>query len=71
MLYDMNVKKWEVNETSSYEDFLLEIKERNIDYIIFSKDFFDNNTIEDSLNHNSDFKDLLENEDYIVFKYKS
>lgn len=70
MLYDMKIKKFDVNETSSYEDLKNEIHERDIDYLIFSKDYFDNNTIEDSLCDSSRFKELLENDEYILFKYK-
>ena len=70
MLYDMKIKKYEVNETSSYEDLKNEIHERDIDYLIFSKDFFDNDTIEDDLCDNSRYKELLENDEFILFKYK-
>jgi len=70
MLYDMKIKKYNVNETSSYEDLRTEIHERDIDYLIFSKDFFDNKTIEDSLCDSARFKVLLENDEYILFKYK-
>ena len=70
MLYDMKDKKYDVNETSSYEDLKSEVYERDIDYLIFSKDYFDNDTIEDSLCDNSRFKELLENDEFILFKYK-
>ncbi|TFF90354.1 MAG: hypothetical protein EU548_03430 [Promethearchaeota archaeon] len=70
VLYDMKDKEWELNETSTYDDLLLEIDNRGIDYLIFSKDYFDNNTIEDSLCRNSDFKELVENDEYILFKIK-
>jgi len=70
MLYDMKIKKYDVNESSSYEDLRSEVHERGIDYLIFSKDFFNNNTIEDSLCDNPRFKELLENDEYILFKYK-
>ena len=39
VLYDMDIKKYEVNESSSYEDLKLEIFERDIDYLIYSRDF--------------------------------
>ena len=71
MLYDMKIKKYEVNETSLYEDLVSEVDEREIDYLIFSKDFFVNNTIDDSLDENSKFKELLENDDYILYRYKT
>ncbi len=71
MLYDMEIKKYDVNETSSYEDLINEVHERHIDYLIFSKDFFDNATIEDRLCGNSRFKVLLENDEFILFKYKN
>ncbi|MFX0072984.1 MAG: hypothetical protein ACFFAO_18050 [Candidatus Hermodarchaeota archaeon] len=70
ILYDMKVKEWDLNETSTYNDLLLEIDERGIDYLVFPKDYFDNSTIENSLCRNSDFKELVENEEYILFKIK-
>ncbi len=67
----MKIKKYEVNETSSYDELVSEVDQRDIDYLIFSKDFFDNNTIDDSLDENSKFKELLENDDYILYRYKT
>ncbi len=71
MLYDMKIKKYDVNETSSYEDLVSEVDQKEIDYLIFSKDFFVNDTIDDSLDENSKFKELLENDDYILYRYKT
>ena len=66
----MKIKKYDVNETSLYEDLVSEVEQRDIDYLIFSKDYFDNDTIDDSLDENSKFKELLENDEYILYRYK-
>ncbi|MFX1444612.1 MAG: hypothetical protein ACFFHV_14455 [Promethearchaeota archaeon] len=70
VLYDMKIKTYEVNESSSYQDLILEIKERKIDYLIFSKGYFNNNTVEESLCDNNNLKNVLENDDYILFRIK-
>jgi hypothetical protein len=70
ILYDMDVKKYEVNETSSYEDLKMEIYDRDIDYLIFSRDFFDNKTIDDNLENNSRVKEILKNDDFILYRIK-
>lgn len=68
MLYDMKVKEWDLKENSTYEELLLEVQQRDIDYLIFPKDYLDNERIEDYLSRNPDFKEKLENSDYILFK---
>ena len=70
MLYDMKVKKWDLNRTSTLDDLLLEISERDIDYLIFSKDFFDNSTIDDLITGENNFKELIDNEEFYLFKIK-
>ena len=68
MLYDMEVKSWDLNETSTYNDLLSEITQREIDYLIFPKDYFKDETIEVSLDQNPDFNEKLENDDFILYK---
>ena len=71
MLYDMKVKEWDLNKSSTYEDLLLEINERNIDYLIFPKDFFHNETIDDLITREDDFKEKIDNDEYYLFKIKN
>ena len=70
MLYDMKVKKWDLNRTSTLDDLLLEISERDIDYLIFSKNFFNNSTIDDLITEENNFKELIDNEEFFLFKIK-
>ena len=68
MLYDMKVKEWDLNENSTYEELLLEVQQRNIDYLIFPKDYFDDASIDYYIKHHPDLNKKLENDDYIIFK---
>lgn len=71
MLYDMNVKTWHQNKSSTYEELLYEIQKRDIDYLIFPKDYFYNGGIEDYISHNPKFIERLENDEYILFKIRT
>ena len=68
MLYDMEVKTWDLNKTSTYNNLLDEINQREIDYLIFPKDYFKDETIEISLDQNPTFTEKLENDEYILYK---
>ncbi|MBD3342892.1 MAG: hypothetical protein GF353_27585 [Candidatus Lokiarchaeota archaeon] len=68
MLYDMKVKGWSWDENATYSEILSEIFERDIDYLIFSKDYLDNSSIEDTLEDNVAFDNKLENDEYILYK---
>ena len=68
MLYDMKIKEWDLNESSTYEELLLEVQQRNIDYLIFPKEFFDDSSIDFYIKHHPDFDEKLENDDYILYK---
>ena len=68
MLYDMKVKEWDLNENSTYEELLLEVQQRNIDYLIFPKDYFDDGSIDYYIKHHPDLNKKLENDNYIIFK---
>jgi len=70
ILYDMDIKKYEVNESSTYENLKLEIFERDIDYLIYSRDYFENKTIDDRLEDHSRVKELLKNDDFILYRIK-
>ncbi len=71
MLYDMKVKEWDLNRSSTYIDLLLEIRERDIDYLIFPKSFFDNSSIDDWIVEENGFKRLVKNDEYYLFKIKN
>jgi hypothetical protein len=71
MLYDMKVKEWDLNKSSTYDDLLLEVDERDIDYLIFPKDYFHNETIDDLINEEDDYKELIDNDEYYLFKIKN
>ncbi|MFX1393594.1 MAG: hypothetical protein ACFFAH_08465, partial [Promethearchaeota archaeon] len=68
MLYDMKIKEWDLNESSTYEELLLEVQQRNIDYLIFPKEFFNDGSIAFYIEHHPDFDEKLENDDYILYK---
>jgi len=71
MLYDMKVKEWDLNKSSTYDALLLEVDERDIDYLIFPKDYFHNETIDDLINEEDDYKELIDNDEYYLFKIKN
>ena len=71
MLYDMKVKEWDLNKSSTYDALLLEVDERDIDYLIFPKDYFHNETIDDLINEEDDYKELIDNDEYFLFKIKN
>lgn len=71
MLYDMKVKEWDLNKSSTYDDLLLEIDERDIDYLIFPKDYFHNGSIDNLITKEDDFKELVDNDEYFLFKIKN
>ena len=54
MLYDMKVKEWDLDKSSNYTALLLEVDERDIDYLIFPKDYFYNETIDDLITKEED-----------------
>ena len=70
MLYDMEVKTWDLNETSTIIDLLNEINQREIDYLIFPKDYFKDENIDVYLDQNTDINEKLENDDYILYKIR-
>ena len=71
MLYDMKVKEWDLNKSSTYHALLLEVDERDIDYLIFPKDYFYNETIDDLINEEEEYKELVDNDEYYLFKIKN
>jgi len=68
MLYDMKVREWHLDENSTFCELLREIQERNIDYLIFPKDYFDDGSIDYWIKHTPDLNEKLENDDYILYK---
>ena len=71
MLYDMKVKEWDLNKSSTYDALLLEVDERDIDYLIFPKDYFHNETIDDLITKEDEYKELIDNDEYYLFKIKN
>ena len=68
MLYDMKVKEWHLDENSTFNELMLEIRDRDIDYLIFPKDYFDDGRIDIFAEHHPYLNEKLENDDYIVLK---
>ncbi|MFX0072652.1 MAG: hypothetical protein ACFFAO_16330 [Candidatus Hermodarchaeota archaeon] len=68
MLYNMKVKEWDLNENSTFKELLLEVQQRNIDYLIFPKGYFDDGRIDYYIKHYPNLNEKLENDDFIIFK---
>lgn len=68
MLYDMEVREWDLNENSTYAALMLEIINREVDYLIFPKEYFNDVNIELIISYDPFFDEKMENDDYILYE---
>ncbi|MHA1294447.1 MAG: hypothetical protein ACTSQJ_17530, partial [Promethearchaeota archaeon] len=68
LFYDINFFMWNLTENSTYNDLLYEIENYDTSYLIYKRGFFSNGSIDELISDNSNFKEKLKNEHFVLYK---